>query len=339
MDVRRLHQRSLRFAVPACLGFAVTGFLATYCGAVSAADWSRFRGPNGTGVAEDSQPTPEKWSPSENLKWAVELPGAGVSSPIVVGDRVFVTCYSGYGIDRQDPGKIEDLKRHMVCVSADSGQILWVKTVAAVLPEDPYSGAGIPAHGYASHTPVSDGKNVYAFFGKSGVLGFDMDGNQLWQTSVGTGSDPREWGSSSSPILYNNLVIVTAAAESQSMVALDAATGKEVWKQEAASLDNMWGTPALVDVGDGRTDIVMVIPQEIWGLNPENGKLRWYAEASAADQAQASVVVHDGVVYAVTGRGGGSVAVKAGGKGDVTQSHTAWTGADSAGFGSPVLHD
>ena len=186
-----------------------------------AGDWSRFRGPNGTGISQDEKPVPTKWSPSENLKWKQGLPGPGVSSPIVVGNRVFVTCYSGYGTDRSDPGNMDELKRHLVCIDADTGKTLWDKTVDAVLSEDPYSGIGVPAHGYASHTPVSDGERVYVFFGKTSVLAFDLDGNQLWQKSVGTESDPRQWGSASSPILHNNLLIVTASAESQALVALD----------------------------------------------------------------------------------------------------------------------
>jgi outer membrane protein assembly factor BamB len=306
--------------------------------ALEAGDWSRFRGPNGSGISSDDTPTPTKWSKSENLKWKAELPGPGVSSPIVVGDRVFVTCYSGYGIDRQNLGEIENLKRHLVCFDANSGDKIWDVAVNAVLPEDPYEGTGIPSHGYASHTPVSDGERVYVFFGKSGALAFDMDGEQLWQQDVGKESDPMAWGSASSPILYKDLVIVSAAAESQSIVALDKKTGEPKWKQPAAALDGYWGTPVLVEV-DGEMELVMGVPREVWALNPDTGKLRWYCEASQADQANSSAVVEDGVIYVLAGRGGGSIAVRAGGKGDVTGSHVVWSGQDSARFGSPVIAD
>ncbi|MEZ6062751.1 MAG: PQQ-binding-like beta-propeller repeat protein [Planctomycetaceae bacterium] len=333
---RCLHRTAITAAVFALAGWTVPGW-----NVALAADWARFRGPNGTGIAADDQATPVEWSPDQGVKWKAELPGPGVSSPIVVGDRVFVTCYSGYGLDRENPGEIRDLKRHLVCVDVASGNVLWDKTVDVVLPEDPYSGIGVPAHGYASHTPASDGERVYAFFGKSGVVAFDMDGNQLWQTNVGSESDSNAWGSSSSPIVYGNLVIVTAAAESRALVGLDGATGKEVWKQEAESLDNMWGTPALVELQDGRTDLVLLIPFEMWGLNPDNGKLRWYAEATGAQQANASVVVDDDsdVLYAVTSRNGGSVALKAGGKGDVTATQTVWSETDTGSFPSPVLYE
>ncbi len=303
---------------------------------VSAGDWARFRGPNGSGVSSDATPTPVEWSPGSNVRWKTPLPGEGVSSPIVIGDRVFVTCYSGYGANF---GKIEDLKRHLVCVERSGGRILWQEAVDAVLPEDPYSGMGIPAHGYASHTPVSDGERVYVFFGKSGVLAFDLDGKQLWQKSVGTESDRRRWGSASSPIVYDGKVIVTASAESESLVALNCETGEEVWKQAASGLANVWGTPLLMKVDEERTDLVLGVPYEIWGFNPDSGKLRWFSEIPAGDQYSSSVVAVQDVVYSIEGRGGGSAAVRAGGKGDVTKSHKIWSGSDSSRFGTPVVHE
>lgn len=303
---------------------------------VPADDWPRFRGPHGNGVS--SSKLPISWTPTANLGWKSELPGPGVSSPIVVQGKVFVTCYSGYGLDRNNPGDIKDLVRHLICFDAESGQKLWQKDVPAALPEDPYSGIGVPAHGYASHTPASDGERVYAYFGKSGAYAFDLNGNQLWHTSVGTESDPWAWGSSSSPIVYNNLMIVTASAESQAIVGLDKETGKEVWRQEAAGLDGMWGTPILVTIDDTRTDLVMSVPKEMWGLDPTTGKLRWHSQATGAEQTHSSAIADGDKIIAFTGRGGGSVAIRAGGQGDVSESNVIWSGRDSARFGSPVSY-
>ena len=131
-----------------------------------AGDWPRFRGPNGTGVSMDESPVPTSWSATENLKWKVALPGPGSSSPIVVGNRVFVTCWSGYGTGRGNPGDQQDLRRHLICIDRQTGDTLWSKTVEPYLPEDPYGGM-FTQHGYASHTPVSDGERVYVFFGKT----------------------------------------------------------------------------------------------------------------------------------------------------------------------------
>lgn len=300
-----------------------------------AGDWPRFRGPDGAGIASDDVPTPTEWSPTENLKWKIELPGPGVSSPIVVGDRIFVTCYSGYGGSLGD--NIENLKRHLLCVDRAAGSVVWQKTIDAVQPEDAWTPPGIPAHGYASHTPASDGKRVYAFFGKTGVIAFDLDGNQLWQTTVGTGSDPRAWGSSSSPVVVDNLVVVAAGPEDRALVGLNAETGEQVWKSEGDGLGNTWGTPSIARLEDGSSEIVLGTPYEIWGLNPENGKLRWYCEAGESDQFSSSVVVTGNVAYAVEGRGGATLAMKVGGRGDVSSSNVLWTGNSSGRFGSPII--
>jgi outer membrane protein assembly factor BamB len=309
-------------------------------GRAPASDWPRFRGPNGTGISPDAKPTPTQWSDTENLKWKLALPGPGSSSPIIVGDRVFVTCWTGYGLDARDPGDQQNLKRHLICVDRQTGKIAWNKTVAPVLPEDPYEGM-FTQHGYASHTPVSDGQRVYAHFGKTGVAAFDLDGNQLWQTSVGTESGAMGWGTASSPIVYKNLVIVTASAESESLVALQKDTGAVVWKKEASGFSSTWGTPALVDVGNDRTDLVLAVPFEIWGFDPESGKLRWYSEGIQSDSICSSVVAHDGVVYAAERgpRGGGTIAVRAGGTDDVTKSHVVWTGNQQSRIGTPVVHE
>ena len=330
---------------PAALTLSTTLFAMSLWGifldvtAVEASDWDRFRGPNGTGISADADPLPTTFSATENLQWKVALPGAGVSCPIIIGDKVFLTCYSGYGVERQSPGEIENLKRHLVCLDRATGKTLWEKTVAAVLPEDYFSGMGVPEHGYASHTPTSDGKNVYVFFGKSGVFAYDMEGNELWQTSVGKESDDREWGSSSSPILTGNVVVVVAGPESRAIVGLDKTTGKELWRAEGDGLGNVWGTPVLAKIDETRTDVVIGAPNEIWGLNPATGKLKWYCEAMATDQFNSSVVVAENKIYAVEGRGGGSIAINTGGKGDITKTDVVWSGRDSNRFSTPLLYE
>jgi len=109
----------------------------------------------------------------------------------------------------------EPLKRHLICFDRNRGTTRWQKTVDAFLPEDEYPGMGVPEHGYSSHTPVSDGKNVYVFFGKSGVFACDLEGTELWNAKAGTQSDDRSWGSSSSPIIVDNVLVVPAGPESR----------------------------------------------------------------------------------------------------------------------------
>ena len=318
----------------ALAGLAVVLTIAV--GVCPAADWPRFRGPDGSGVSGETG-LPLTWSDSENLKWKTALPGPGSSSPIVSGDRIFVTCYSGYGVDADSPGNPADLVRHLLCVDRKSGKVLWSKSVKTEAAEDAFRGY-ITEHGYASSTPVTDGERVYAFFSKAGMFAYDMAGKQLWKVGLGTQSNTKRWGSGASPILYKNTVIVNAADESRSIRALDRATGKEVWKAEGSSLDQTFDTPLLVDTPGGGQDLVVVAPLEVWGMNPDTGKLRWYAEITLDGNITPSVVAKDGVVYVYGGfRRPGSLAVRAGGKGDVTKTHVLWTSSLSTYVPSVVL--
>ena len=303
------------------------------------AEWARFRGPNGNGISTEKHPLPTNWNGTRNLQWKIPLPGPGSSSPIVVGDKIFVTYWSGYGMDRRNPGELKQLRRHLICIDRHTGKTLWSVAIAARLPEISYSGM-ITQHGYASHTPVSDGKHVYAFFGKSGVFCFDMEGKQVWQRHIGMESDPEGRGSASSPILHKDLLIVTAGAESEALVALDRKTGKEVWRQEAAGLNATWGTPALAQAGLNRTDLVIAVPREIWGLNPNTGRLRWYSSGLSSGNANSSAISHDGIVYAIESgaRGAGGMAVRAGGKGDVTGSRVVWSARHANRTATPILY-
>ena len=292
------------------------------------ADWLRFRGPNGSGIGETDAPT--EFSGDKNVKWKLELPGRGVSSPIVVGDKVFVTCFSGYGFE---DGEIEDLKRHLVCVDRNSGKELWKKTVNAVMPEDSWRPPGIPTHGYASNTPVSDGTHVFAFFGKSGVYAYDLEGNEIWNQSVGHEQSQKGFGSAASPIVTDEHVIINAADESLSIVWLDKKTGKEAFRAEADGLGECWTTPVLVDNG-GKSQIAISVIGEVWGLSKETGKLKWYANGVNSRNAQVSLIVDDGMVYAT---GEESFAIRIDGKGDVSESNTVWEDQMRSRYATPVL--
>ncbi|MFO1045059.1 MAG: PQQ-binding-like beta-propeller repeat protein [Planctomycetaceae bacterium] len=300
-----------------------------------AEQWNRFRGPNGSAVS-DAGHLPEKWDESTNLQWKTALPGPGSSSAIIVGDRVFVTCYSGYG-DTSESTDVKKLQRHLICASLKDGKILWDTVTAGSDREDRYNGF-LRDHGYATSTPASDGNLVYVFYGKSGVLAFDMDGKQVWKTDVGNGSAKNNWGSGSSPVLFGDLVIVNAAAESKSVIGLDKKTGKQVWRADAPNIYGSWSTPVLVDVPGGKTELVLSAPYELWGFDPANGSFLWYADGIADDTICGSAVARDGIVYAVGGRGGSAVAVRAGGRDDATQKQTVWKKQLSSYVPSPVLY-
>ncbi len=323
-----------RLVVP--LALTVTVFAFSFP-AIGAENWARYRGPNGSGIAPNSS-APLTWSESENLKWSLDLPGPGSSSPIVWGDRVFVTCYSGYG-DGSD-GAMTDLKRHLIAVDRASGSIIWDKSVVTTAIEDPYQGF-ITEHGYASQTPVTDGQHIYCFFGKTGVVAFDWDGNEVWRREVGSGSSPKRWGSASSPILHGDLLIVNASDESETLFGIDTASGEVRWKSEAAALSSIYGTPVIHKVSDDRTDIVISVLDEIWGVNPETGNLRWFASNGISGNASASVVgdPESGILVAFGGFPRTlAVGVRGGGKGDVTATHNLWENSNAAYLNSPVFH-
>lgn len=302
----------------------------------SAESWWQFRGPQGRGISSDAR-VPTTWRDDHNLAWTCPLPGPGSSSPIVVNDRVFVTCYSGYGVDDDSGGDTADLTRHVVCVDRNTGTLLWSKAIPAAQPEDPYSGY-LQEHGYASNTPVSDGENVYVFFSKSGVFCFSLNGEQRWHVLVGNESSNREWGSGASPIIHGDTLIVNAADECRAVVALDKRTGKERWKAEADLLELTYGTPGIVKLSN-RTEIVLAVPSEVWGLDAETGKLKWFAETRLTGNISPSPVVDGEMVYAFGGyRSAGSHAIRAGGQGDVTGSRMAWSSRNSSYVASPLLY-
>jgi outer membrane protein assembly factor BamB len=304
---------------------------------VQGEDWLRFRGDNGSGVAQSTKSLPVEFSESKNLKWKVDLPGPGHSCPIVVGDKVFVTCWSGYGTrDGQDDQAA--LKRHLICFSKKDGGKLWEQTVGASLPEDQYGGM-FAEHGYASHTPVSDGESVFAFFGKSGVHAYSLNGKELWKTMVGDGLDPRRWGSSCSPIVVGDLVIVLASAESQTLFALNKKTGEVVWKKDAEGFGGTWGTPIVVDNPQGEKELVIGVPYEVWAFEPQTGKFRWYVSVADSDSYCSSLIANNGLVYSVEGRNGGGYAMRTGGSGDVTKANVVWEKPLRNRIGTPILVD
>jgi len=310
----------MRLPLRRCLALAVL----TFAVASAPADWPAFRGPTGLGTSDETG-LPVKWSATENVAWKTELPGKGSSTPLVWGDRVFVTCFTG--------SKAADITRHLVCVDRKDGKILWQKAVAATQPENDFA-RQLQQHGLATHSPATDGERVYVFYGRTGVLAYDLDGKELWRTEVGTYLN--SFGSGSSLTLYKDLVLVNAAVEAGALVALDKKTGKQVWKTKFQ--DDCWTTPLVVEVS-GRTEIVLNASRAVLGFDPANGKLLWQCEVSEPDYVSATPVARDGVVYVMGSGSNGKafVAIKAGGQGDVTKTNVLWKAKVGASYGSPIL--
>ncbi len=321
---------------PALLGLALC--LAT----ASAAEkhWPQWRGPNGDGTAP-GESVPTVWSDSNNLKWKLPLPGAGASSPVVWGDHLFLTCYSGYGVG-SGAGDPRQLLRHVLCISAKTGEILWHKKIARTAEEDRYGGMGVPEHGYATSTPATDGKAVYVFLGKTGVLAFDFKGNELWRAKTGIHSSRKRWGSATSPVLHKGLLLLNTLQEGHALVALHTATGKEAWRWGPKAIEkyqDSYGTPALIQTRSG-TEMILAVDSEVWSLDPAKGSFNWFAFTGVGgSNVSPSVIAANDAVFAFGGypRQTG-IALQLGGKDDVSESNKLWTSTRSPYVASPVHH-
>lgn len=290
-------------------------------------DWQQFRGPGGLGVSSETN-LPVKWSNDNNVAWKAVLPGFGASSPITLRDRIYVTCYSGYGTSESQD--MSDLMLHVTCLDRADGHIVWDTKVQPKLPES----ERVRDHGYAGPTPVTDGKHLYVFFGKTGVFKFDLDGNKIWQTDVG--SKTHGWGCGTSPVLFENLVIVNASVESGDLIAMDKTSGNIVWRAEG--MDSSWNTPHLVELDNGQRELVVSVKDYILGFDPKTGKELWRCEG-VPDYVCPSVISQDGIAYVIGGRRSMAIAVRAGGRGDVTKTHRVWVAKAGANVTSPIIHD
>lgn len=294
-------------------------------------DWAGFRGPSGMGLS-DAKGLPTQWSERENIVWKTPLEGAGASSPIVWGDHIYLTSYTGFFVPGESGGSLDNLKRHLICIDKSSGKILWNKPVKARLPEEQQ----IRDHGFAANTPAADAERVYAFFGKTGVFAFDHQGKELWQADVG--SKTHGWGTSSSPVLYKDSVFINASVESGSLVALDKKTGNEKWR--AGGINEAWNTPVLVKSPDGDDELVVATQGKVLAFDPDSGDALWSCNTDITWYMVPSVVAQNGIVYVLGGRSGiTGLAVRAGGRGDVTKTHRLWTSNKGSNVTSPVVHD
>lgn len=278
---------------------------------------------------------PTTWDGESNIVWKQKLPGPGTSTPIVVDGRVYLTCYSGYAESIDNPGNKQNLVRHVVCLDRSSGKLLSTKSFKAKMPESDYREGNDSKHGYASSTPTTDGERIYVFFGISGVYCLDLQGNEIWHQEVGMGT--HNWGSAASPLLYKNLVIVNASIESKSMIALDKMTGKEVWRVEGISM--CWASPVLVNTENGRQEIVLNVPKRLTAYDPETGKELWYCEGIPDGYICPSSIAEGNVVYTIGGRKNTAIAVRSGGRGDVSESHVLWRTGKGSNVSSPVYLD
>ena len=220
-----------------------------------------------------------------------------------------------------------------------TGKSLWTYSAAAPEREDQYQGF-LTEHGYASGSAACDGNQVYAFFGKAGVAALTMDGEVKWHVQVGDLSSNRRWGSGASLVVADDILIVNAAEEARAIIGLNVGDGSEAWKAEYDSLELCFATPVLAEGDGGMMEAVIAMPGEAWGINPKNGKLRWYYETGTGGNVSPSVVVGDDAFYTFGGYPQQqTIAIKRGGRKDVTESHRLWEARDSSYVATPLLHE
>ena len=293
--------------------------------------WPSFRGPHASGVA-DGQHLPDRWSGStgENILWRTPIPGLAHSSPIVWGDRVFVTsAISSRPNATFKPGLYgdgeasEDLSPHrwvLYAIDKRTGKIVWERVA---FEGEPREKRHIKST-YASATPATDGRIVVAWFGSHGVHAYDMHGKPLWNVDLGRldigayDIPSYEWGHASSPILWNGLVLLQCDTQADSfVVALDAATGKTVWKSDRDELPS-WGTPTVVTTAAGE-EVVTNASNFIRGYDPRTGRELWRLGGSSKITAPTPIFAN-GLIVVASGRRPEAplFAIRPGARGDLT---------------------
>ncbi|GAB4467172.1 MAG: PQQ-binding-like beta-propeller repeat protein [Armatimonadaceae bacterium] len=322
-------------------------------------NWSGFRGNNASGIAE-GYPTPVKWDveKGENVLWKTPLPGLGHSSPVIWGDRIFVTtAISGKENPELKVGlygniaPVNDDTEHtfkVYCLNKKTGKILWEKVAYKGVPK-------VKRHTKATHansTVATDGKNVVAFFGSEGLYCYGMDGKLRWQKDFGTLDSgffmvpDAQWGFASSPVIHGNKVLVQCDVQKNSFVAaLDLNTGKEIWRTPREEVPT-WSTPTVCTVG-GRAQVVMNGWKHIGGYDLETGKELWRM-AGGGDIPVPTPVVGQDLIFITNahGRMAPIYAVRPSATGDisltgdaVSNAHIAWsTHRDGAYMQTPLVY-
>ena len=283
-------------------------------------NWPQFRGPGSQGVSREAN-LPVKWDATTNVRWKTPLPGPGHSSPVIWGDRIFLTAFN-------------QSKRQLLvlCLDKASGKVLWERPVQADRIEEHH-----PTNAPASPTPVTDGKHVYVYFGSSGLTCFDFSGNKVWENRFGP--FPNEWGSASSPILYNDMLVLNVDTDAEDfLLTVNKNTGRTIWKTSRSNINRSWPTPVIWNA-NGKDEIVVSGSGRVKGYDPTDGKELWTVEGLTIWVTPTPVMGH-GLLYVASNGPGGNVimAIRPGGRGNITNSHVAWRYDKSAPYSSsPVL--
>ena len=348
-----------RLTLPSEPSVVCVGLLFLFAPLLSADNWPQWRGPSSNGISAEKE-LPTRWSATENLAWKASLAGLGNSSPVVWGDTIFITSQIGNSpvsggeshpvLARDDRalavrehaiggrrGASEGREVFLVVEAfrRTDGTRLWEYRIEATgdLPESHEK------HNLATPTPVTDGERVYAWFGNGQVIALDMNGKLAWKRHLGQeyGTFLNNWGHGSSPALYQDNVILLCDHEPNAyLLALDKRTGTERWKVNRGNDRTSHSTPVVVPAPQG-DEILINSTERIDAYNPLTGALLWHAGAWRQTPIP-SPVFHDGLIYMSRGyRNSDYMAIRPGGRGDVTATHIQWTAPGAASYVPSII--
>ncbi len=291
-------------------------------------NWHQWRGPSADGVAPHGDP-PVRWDEDLNVQWKVEIPGEGNSTPIVWGDRVFLTAAVKTErtieelppLSGEPPGGYKTPRPtsyyRFVVMSLDrrTGRVLWERTANQEVPHE----GRHPTNSYASASPTTDGRCVYASFGSRGICCFDTSGNLRWKRDLGDMITRFGWGEGSSPVLHGDRLIVNWDHEGDSfLVVLDAKTGETLWNADRDEISS-WSTPLVVE-HKGVTQLVVSATRRVTSYELAGGKIIWECGGQTVNVIP-SPVAADGAVFCVSGfQGSALYAIPLGSTGDLTDT-------------------
>ncbi len=327
-------------------------------------NWAQWRGPLGSGGSATANP-PANWSETTNIRWKVKLPGIGTSTPVVWNNFVFVQSAvpvgakptvapapqpappppgGGFGGRRGRGGGFgggsmqptEPYAFTLACLDRKTGKTIWQKIVKQEIPHEGHH----PDHGFSSHSAVTNGKLVFAYFGSRGLHCFDMKGNLKWSKDLGRMQTRNSFGEGSSPALHGNTVVVNWDHQGDDfIVAFNATTGKELWRQRRDE-DTSWSTPLIVTHG-GVTQAITAATNRIRSYDLASGKQIWECAGMTANTIP-TPVSGNGMIYATSGfRGNALLAIRLGRQGDLTGTDAiAWSHNRNTPYvPSPLLYD
>ena len=344
--------------LPRSLALALAILVLTVTAGVRAADWPHWRGPGANGVAPDAA-LPVRWSGTDNVAWKAPLAGLGVSTPVVSGNRIFITSQVGAGVRREGnhprlvqggdaaslgeralgatrPAASDKTAFVLEAFSAADGKRVWERRVEAEGTLTPVH----DKHNLTTPSPVSDGALVFALFGTGQLIALTHDGRVVWQRHLGKEISPFDvqWGHSSSPVLYrDSLILLCDHASASYLLALDKKTGKELWKADRGKGRSSYSTPLVIEGAFG-VELVVNSNERLDAYDPRTGQHLWYT-GDANRFPVPSAVFHNGIIYTSRGyRSGPYMAIRPGGRGDITSSHILWNVPTGAPYVSSLLY-